>query len=194
MNYKMVIHTVGQVVLLEAGLLALPLLVSLYYGESCSMAYLQTIAIAAVVGSLMTFAVRPKNHNVFAKEGFSIVSIGWLILSAIGALPFVFSGDIPSYVDAFFETFYDIRCMLVEVVCNNNCIKILLDECIEILENRYVDTKILFALEKSLFIKVAKCNNFTVLMQKIFCNINSTACTENANSDLAHKNASSVLI
>ena len=104
MNYRMVIHTVGQVVLLEAGLLILPLLVSLYYGDTCAAAYVQTIAVAAMVGSLMTFAVRPKNHNVFAKEGFSIVSIGWLMLSAIGALPFVFSGDIPSYVDAFFET------------------------------------------------------------------------------------------
>ena len=104
MNYKMVIHTIGQVVLLEAGLLVLPLLVSLYYGEACTLSYVQTIAVAALVGSVMTFAVRPKNHNVFAKEGFSIVSIGWLILSAIGALPFVFSGDIPSYVDAFFET------------------------------------------------------------------------------------------
>ena len=104
MNYKMVIHTIGQVVLLEAGLLVLPLLVSLYYGEACTLSYVQTIAVAALVGSVMTFAVRPKNHNVFAKEGFSIVSIGWLILSAIGVLPFVFSGDIPSYVDAFFET------------------------------------------------------------------------------------------
>ena len=104
MNYKMVIHTIGQVVLLEAGLLVLPLLVSLYYGEACTLSYVQTIAVAALTGSLMTFAIRPKNHNVFAKEGFSIVSIGWLILSAIGALPFVFSGDIPSYVDAFFET------------------------------------------------------------------------------------------
>ena len=104
MNYKMVIHTIGQVVLLEAGLLVLPLLVSLYYGEACTLSYVQTIAVAALTGSLMTFAIRPKNHNVFAKEGFSIVSIGWLMLSAIGALPFVFSGDIPSYVDAFFET------------------------------------------------------------------------------------------
>ena len=94
MNYKMVIHTIGQVVLLEAGLLVLPLLVSLYYGEACTLSYVQTIAVAALTGSLMTFAIRPKNHNVFAKEGFSIVSIGWLILSAIGALPFVFSGDI----------------------------------------------------------------------------------------------------
>ena len=104
MNYRMVIHTVGQVVLLEAGMLLLPLLVSLYYGEGGFMAYLQTAAIAAAVGALMTFAFRPKNHNVFAKEGFSIVSMGWLMLSAIGALPFVLSGDIPSYVDAFFET------------------------------------------------------------------------------------------
>ena len=104
MNYKMVIHTVGQVVLLEAGLLVLPLLVSLYYGDSCTMAYLQTIAIAAAVGGAMTFLCRPKTHNTFAREGFAIVSVAWLLLSAIGALPFVFSGDIPSYVDAFFET------------------------------------------------------------------------------------------
>ena len=52
----------------------------------------------------MTLLCRPKNHSVFAREGFSIVSYSWLLLSAIGALPFVFSGDIPSYVDAFFET------------------------------------------------------------------------------------------
>ena len=104
MNYRMVIHTVGQVVLLEAGMLILPLLVSLYYGDACTISYVQTIAVAAMVGALMTFSVRPKNHNVVAKEGFSIVSISWLLLSAIGALPFVLSGDIPSYVDAFFET------------------------------------------------------------------------------------------
>ena len=104
MNYKMVIHTVGQVVLLEAAMLVLPLLVSLYYGDGCALPYLQTIAIALAVGGIMTLLCRPKNHSVFAREGFAIVSCSWLLLSAIGALPFVFSGDIPSYVDAFFET------------------------------------------------------------------------------------------
>ena len=104
MNYRMVIHTVGQVVLLEAAMLVLPFFVSLYYGESCAAAYLQAIAISAAAGAIMTFAVRPKNHNIFASEGFSIVSISWLMLSAIGALPFTLSGDIPSYTDAFFET------------------------------------------------------------------------------------------
>ena len=104
MNYKMVIHTVGQVVLLEAGLLILPLLVSLYFGESCAPAYLCAIAAALLLGGIMTILFRPKNHVIFAREGFFIVSISWLLLSAIGALPFTLSGDIPSYVDAFFET------------------------------------------------------------------------------------------
>ena len=104
MNHKMVIRTVGQVVLLEAAMLVLPLLVSLYYGDGCTMPFLQTIAIALAVGCGMTLLCRPKNHNIFAREGFSIVSIAWLLLSGIGALPFFFSGDIPSYVDAFFET------------------------------------------------------------------------------------------
>ena len=104
MNYKMVIHTVGQVVLLEAAMLALPLLVSLYYGENCAISYLQAILVALAIGGAMTFLCRPQNHNIFAREGFSIVSIAWLLLSAIGALPFTLSGDIPSYIDAFFET------------------------------------------------------------------------------------------
>ena len=104
MNYKMVIHTIGQVVLLEAAMLALPLLVAIYYGDSSVSAYLCSIGIALLVGSGMTLLCRPKDRGIFAREGFTIVSISWLLLSAIGALPFTISGDIPSYVDAFFET------------------------------------------------------------------------------------------
>ena len=70
MNYRMVIHTVGQVVLLEAAMLVLPFFVSLYYGESCAAAYLQTIAISAAAGAIMTFAVRPKNHNILPVKVF----------------------------------------------------------------------------------------------------------------------------
>lgn len=104
MNYKMVIYTVGQVVLLEAAMLVLPLLVSLYYGENCIWSYVQTILVALLIGVAMTALCRPNNRGIFAKEGFVIVTFSWLLLSAIGALPFTFSGDIPSYIDAFFET------------------------------------------------------------------------------------------
>ena len=47
---------------------------------------------------------KPENTDLYAKEGFVIVSLSWLILSIFGALPFVISGAIPSYIDAFFET------------------------------------------------------------------------------------------
>ena len=105
MNYKMVIHTIAQVVLVGAGLLALPLLVSIYYYEpATTFAYLCAIATALLLGGSMVILSRPQNRVIFAREGFCIVSVSWIMLSAIGALPFTISGDIPSYVDAFFET------------------------------------------------------------------------------------------
>ena len=105
MNHKMVIHTVGQVVLVGAGLLLLPLLVSVYYHESATIfAYLCAIAAALLLGGSMFALARPKNRVIFAREGFTIVSVSWLMLSLISAIPFMVSGDIPRFADAFFES------------------------------------------------------------------------------------------
>ena len=105
MNHKMVIHTVGQVVLVGAGLLLLPLLVSIYYHESATIfAYLCAIAAALLLGGSMFALARPKNRVIFAREGFTIVSVSWLMLSLISAIPFMVSGDIPRFADAFFES------------------------------------------------------------------------------------------
>ena len=104
MNYRMVIHTIGQVVLVDAGLLVLPLMVSLYYGETAAWGYLCAILAALALGGSMTLFFRPKNHVIFAREGFSIVSISWLLLSLISTIPFMLSGDIPRFPDAFFES------------------------------------------------------------------------------------------
>ena len=81
MNYHMIRYILGQIMKLEAALMGLPLLVSLYYLE-----------------------FKPKNQNIYAREGFVIVAFAWILLSVFGALPFVISGNIPDYVDAFFET------------------------------------------------------------------------------------------
>ena len=104
MNRKMVFYTTGQLVLLEAILLLLPAAVSLMYGERCAAAFGISAGIAAAVGLLMVTAARPKNRVIYAKEGFIITTLSWILLSAIGAFPFFLSGEIPSYVDAFFET------------------------------------------------------------------------------------------
>lgn len=104
MRYKTVFHTVGRVILFEAVLLLLPLAVSLLYGESCSFAFIITILTAAVLGFCVSRLCSGCEKDIFTRDGFAIVSLSWVGLSAIGALPFVISGEIPSYIDAFFET------------------------------------------------------------------------------------------
>ena len=104
MNRKMVFYTTGQLVLLEAVLFLLPMLVSLIYREACGTAFLISAGIAAMVGVLMMALTRPKNRVIYAREGFLITTLSWVLLSAIGALPFYLSGEIPLYVDALFET------------------------------------------------------------------------------------------
>ena len=104
MNRRVVLYTIGQIVGVEAVVMLLPLAVSLMYGESCYSAFLITIAVAAAVSLAALVFAKPRNHVIYAKEGFATVALAWIIMSAIGALPFVISGEIPSYVDAWFET------------------------------------------------------------------------------------------
>ncbi len=104
MNYRMVFHIIGRVVVLESALLLLPLLVSICYNEACVWSFVWTIAAALVLGAALTLISRPKNRGVFAREGFAIVALSWLLLSFVGALPFYLSGVTAHYVDALFET------------------------------------------------------------------------------------------
>lgn len=104
MNKKMVFHIIGRIIQVEAFLLLLPLAVSLIYKEKCWLSFLISIACALALGTVMTFGSRVKSKVIYAKEGFVTVSLAWVLMSAIGALPFVISGEIPSYIDAFFET------------------------------------------------------------------------------------------
>ena len=104
MNRRMVLNTVGHIILAEAALLLLPALVSVIYLEECVWSFLITIAIAIIFGLVLKFASRPDTRVIYAKEGFVIVSFAWVLMSVIGALPFFLSGEIPHYVDALFET------------------------------------------------------------------------------------------
>lgn len=103
MNYKMVLKTVGRLLLAEAALLCLPLLVSLYYKENLFHIYLTVIGLLLFSGVLMNLP-KPEKRTIYAREGFAIVSLSWIFLSFFGALPFFFSGAIPSFINALFET------------------------------------------------------------------------------------------
>ncbi len=100
----MVWKIIGFIVLAEAGLLLLPALVAAIYRESSVWSLIITAAICASFGGLLVLLIKPKSRTVYAREGFVICAMGWLVMSALGALPFVISGEMTSYIDAFFET------------------------------------------------------------------------------------------
>ena len=104
MNHKTVFNVVGKIILVEALLLSLPAVMSLIYREDCFWAFLTVIALSVLIGSLLTWIPKAKDAVIYAKEGFVIVSLAWISMSLIGALPFFLTGEIPNYIDAFFET------------------------------------------------------------------------------------------
>ncbi len=104
MNRRIVFRTLGSILVLEAVLLLLPIAVSLIYADGEVLNFLITAAIALLCGLTLRILTRNGGAVIYAKEGFAIVAFAWIGMSVIGALPFVLSGAIPSYIDALFET------------------------------------------------------------------------------------------
>lgn len=104
MNFAIVRYIIGVILQFEALFLLLPALVGIIYKEPTAVvSYLATALLCAVFGFLMRFR-RPKHFELYLREGFATVALGWLILSIFGAIPFVLTKDIPHYIDALFET------------------------------------------------------------------------------------------
>lgn len=105
MNYRMISSTVGKLLMIEALFMILPFLVSFYYDEGTALlgVYAVVMTMLIVFGVFLTF-FKPEHKRIFAKEGFVIVALSWILVSVFGALPFYLSGAIPSFTDALFET------------------------------------------------------------------------------------------
>ncbi len=105
MNYRTISHTVGIILQFEALFLIPSLIISLVHGETRSVyAFIISAVIALASGLLLTHVFGKNDKLIYAREGFAIVAIAWMAISAVGALPYVISGEIPNYIDAFFET------------------------------------------------------------------------------------------
>lgn len=103
MNKRMMLYIGGYMLMVESALMVLPILTALIYRETAGLSFLAVALGAALAGlSAMKFS-RPKNKNIYAKEGLMIVALCWVVLSLVGALPFTLSGEIPFYIDAVFE-------------------------------------------------------------------------------------------
>ena len=102
MNYSIIRYIIGWVLNFEACFMVVPCVTAVIYGEREGLAFAAVMVACLVLGMLL-IARKPKNHTFYLKEGFVTVSLSWLVLSLMGALPFVLNGDIPSYTDAMFE-------------------------------------------------------------------------------------------
>ena len=102
MNFRMITYVLGRILLTEGALMALPLVTGLLYGES-ALPFLIPMLLLAAVGVLLGLR-KPKQTALYARDGLAVVALAWIVMSVFGALPFVISGDIPDFVDAFFET------------------------------------------------------------------------------------------
>lgn len=103
MNYGMIRYTLGWLLLFEAGFFAVPLITAAAFWEVEFFAFLAAMAICLAIGLLLTYK-KPKSQVLYAKEGFVIVSLSWILISLFGALPFIFTGSTTSFIDALFES------------------------------------------------------------------------------------------
>lgn len=105
MNFRMIGRLLSEILAIEAILMLPALGISLYNGESASaLSFLYTIIITLVIAGVIFLICRKSPRKFYAREGMVCVGASWLIMSLIGCLPFMFSGAIPNYIDALFET------------------------------------------------------------------------------------------
>ena len=103
MNYRMVVFVLGRIFLVEAAMMLLPMVCSAIYGEWYMLPAFLLPAVILLLLGLAASLRTPKNTTIYARDGLAIVALVWVLMSAFAALPFVISGEIPAFADAFFE-------------------------------------------------------------------------------------------
>ncbi len=103
-NLRVIFNILGLLLLIEGISMLLPVGVSLYYGEGDALALAAPAALAIALGALAWLLTQRGDKTITKREGYIIVSLVWVVFSLFGALPFILSGAIPSFTNAFFET------------------------------------------------------------------------------------------
>ena len=103
MNYGIIGYILGWVLTIESLFMFLPCIIAAIYREETGWAFLTVAVIGLLAGFIITRR-KPKNTVFFTREGFVIVSLSWIVMSLVGAIPFVLNGDIPNFTNALFET------------------------------------------------------------------------------------------
>ncbi len=103
MNILLTLRLLGALLMCLAATLLLPVPFSLYFSDGATPALLLSALLTLIAGAGLFFTCRSE-RDLSLREGFAVVTFGWLLFSLFGALPFLFSGAIPGFIDAIFET------------------------------------------------------------------------------------------
>ncbi|MGN0678498.1 MAG: TrkH family potassium uptake protein [Oscillospiraceae bacterium] len=105
MNYRMITYTLGWILIFEAGFMLVPLITAAVYAEGeAAICFGISMMLCILIGGLLAFVKKPVHKRLYSREGFVIVALSWIVMSLFGALPLWISREIPSFVDALFET------------------------------------------------------------------------------------------
>lgn len=104
MNKRSIIYILGWVLIVEAVAMQIGTITSLIYGEKEALYFVLIGVVSAILGVLAIKVKKPKNMVLYQKAGFASTALSWILLSLVGCMPFWLSGEIPSFIDAFYET------------------------------------------------------------------------------------------
>ena len=104
MNKRSIIYILGWVLIVESVAMQIGTVTSLIYGEKEAIYFVATGVVCAILGVLAVKVKKPKNMVLYQKAGFASTALSWILLSLVGCMPFWLSGEIPSFIDAFYET------------------------------------------------------------------------------------------
>lgn len=103
-NFKAIAKIIGVLLCIEAIFMLFPLFTSIYYKEKDTLPFLYSFIITAFIGSLILYSSLKNDDRTGKREGFMAVTLSWISISIMGALPFIFNGDVDNFTDAFFES------------------------------------------------------------------------------------------
>ncbi len=104
LNYKIIFHFLGLLILFNGGFMLLSTLVSFLYKDGVTGSLSVAAIITLALGGLAMLFTRKHNKEMNKREGYIVVAFGWIIMALTGSLPYIVTGSIPNFTNAFFET------------------------------------------------------------------------------------------
>ena len=103
-NFKVIFNIIGFLLILDGIAMMLGIPFSIYYNDNDILVLLISGTITSLIGFVMYYFTKGSGKDIRKREGYIVVSLGWLAMTLFGAIPFVVHGSIPNFTDAFFET------------------------------------------------------------------------------------------